>query len=232
MKRKKIYLSLILIGVITGVLLSQQYRVTQDIEKTEAVRKTEELANQLTEIQKVRDALFDNVTKMRSQLEMLSVSEPQLMEELRYASTLAGINELTGKGVEVTLNDSAKIVEIGNNPNSYLVHDEDILKVVNELKAAGAEAISINGERLVAGSEILCTGPTIRVNRRLLAAPFVIKAIGDPEKMENSLKIKGGIVEILQFYGLQVSVKKLPKVTIPAYKGDVGFNYAEKAADI
>lgn len=229
MKLNKVYWSLVLIGIITGILLSLQYRITQDIEKTEAVRKTEELANQLAGLEKERDTLYDNVTKMRRQLEMLSVSEPQLLEEMRHASTLAGFNELTGKGVEVTLEDSVNIMELGDNPNLYLVHDEDILKVVNELKAAGAEAISINGERLVASSEILCTGPTIRVNRRLLAAPFVIKAIGDPENMENSLKMKGGILETLQFYGLQVTAKKLSKVTIPSFKGNVGLDYAKKA---
>ncbi len=229
MKQKKVYWSLILIGIIIGILLSLQYRITQDIEKTEAVRQTEELANQLTALKKERDVLYDNVTKMRSQLEMLYISEPQLLEEIRYASTLAGFNELTGKGVEVTLDDSITIMDLGDNPNLYIVHDEDILKVVNELKAAGAEAISINGERLVASSEVFCSGPTIRVNRKLLAAPFVIEAIGDPEHMVNSLKIKGGILETLQFYGLQVTAKKLSKVSIPAYKGNVGFDYAKKA---
>lgn len=229
MKLNKVYWSLVLIGVITGILLSLQYRITQDIEKTEAVRKTEELAKQLTRLEKEKDILYDNVIKMRNQLEMLSITEPQLLEEMRRASTLAGFNELTGKGVEVTLDDSVNIMELGDNPNLYLVHDEDILKLVNELKAAGAEAISINGERLVASSEILCTGPTIRVNSRLLAAPFVIKAIGDPENMEKSLKMKGGILETLQFYGLQVTAKKLSKVTIPSFKGNVGLDYAKKA---
>lgn len=79
--------------------------------------------------------------------------------------------------MEVTVADSGKILEPGVNPNLYLVHDEDILKVVNELRAAGAEAISINGQRLIANSEIICSGPTIRVNRRPLAPPFVIKAL-------------------------------------------------------
>jgi len=96
-KLKEVYWSLLLIG-ITGVLLSLQYRISEDIEKTEAMRQTKELANQLIQLKKERDILYDDVTKMRSQLEMLSMSEPQLLEEMRYASTLAGFNELTGIG--------------------------------------------------------------------------------------------------------------------------------------
>jgi uncharacterized protein YlxW (UPF0749 family) len=225
----KIHWSLALIGIITGILFSLQYRITEDIEKTEAVRKTTELSNQLVQLKDERDALQDYVSKMRKQLEILSTNEPQFAEKMRYASVLAGFNELTGQGVEVTLSDSVRIMVPGDNPNLYLVHDEDILRVVNELKAAGAEAISINGQRMIAGSEIICSGPTIRVNRRLLSAPFVIKAIGSPEGMENSLKMRGGVLETLQFYGLQITVKKLSKVTIPAFAGNAGFDYAKQA---
>ena len=66
----------------------------------------------------------------------------------------------------------------------YIIHDDDLLRVINELRAAGAEAIAINGERIVAMSEIRCAGPTLSVNNNRSAPPYEIKAIGNPNNLE------------------------------------------------
>ncbi|MCL6559007.1 MAG: DUF881 domain-containing protein, partial [Firmicutes bacterium] len=114
------------------------------------------------------------------------------------------------------------------NPNLYVLHDEDVLRVLNELRAAGAEVMAINGERLLSTSEVRCIGPTILINKaKRLAAPFVITAIGDPDTMANALKMRGGVIDTLQqFWGIQVSIRKLSQVTVPAYKGSRVFTYA------
>ena len=66
----------------------------------------------------------------------------------------------------------------------YIIHDEDLLRVLNELCAAGAEAISINDQRIVATTEVRCAGPTVSVNNVRSAPPYVIKAIGNPKKFD------------------------------------------------
>ena len=109
--------------------------------------------------------------------------------------------------------------------NNVDVLNEDILKVINELRAAGAEAISLNDQRLISTSEIRCAGPTISVNNTRVAAPFVIKAIGNAKSMEDAIKMRGGVAETLSVWGIQVDIKKDNNIVIPAYKGATEFKY-------
>ncbi len=229
MKLKSFHWVLALMGVILGVMLSMQFRVVKDIQQNEIVQRSQELSGQVVQMKKERDILQAQVARMRTQLDKLSTGPLayQMKEEMSHAEILACVTELAGKGVEVTLKDSNITLKPADNPNLYIVHDEDILKVVNELKAAGAEAIAINDQRFIATTEISCSGPTIRMNKKPLAPPFVITAIGSPEIMESALKMKGGVAEYLQFFGIQISVKKLSKVTIPAYAGGIKYIYAK-----
>ncbi len=131
-------------------------------------------------------------------------------------------------GVIVTMDDTKPTASPNSkNPNLYLIKDEDILKILNELRAAGAEAIAINNQRLIASSEVRTAGPFISINNMNFAAPFEIKAIGDPITLENALKIRGGVIETLQFWGIQVVVKQQDIVQIPAFKGTFRFQYAQ-----
>ncbi len=228
MRLKNFHWALALVGLILGVLLSLQFRVIRDIQHSEAVQRKEELTAQITEMKKERDVLQTQAARMRTQLDKLSTSvlTPEMKKEMNYAEMLAGVTELTGNGVEVTMKDSSISLKPADDPNLYIVHNEDILKVVNELKSAGAEAIAINGQRLIANTDISCSGPTIRVNKKPQATPFIITAIGNPETLESALKMKGGVIEELQIFGIQVSVKKLSNVTVPAYAGGMKYEYA------
>lgn len=230
-KLKKFYWSVALVSIALGVILSVQFRLTRDVQHNEAVQRTQELADQVEQMKKEHEVLQAQLNRMRGQLESLPAGPlaPQIKEEMDLAMIFAGITELTGSGVEVTLKDSSDSPKLNDNPNFYLVHDEDILKVVNELKAAGAEAIAVNGQRIVATTEISCSGPTIRVNKKALVPPFVITAIGSPETMEGALKMRGGVIDYLQFCGIQVSIKKLDQLIIPAYSRSIKSVYVTEA---
>ena len=143
----------------------------------------------------------------------------------------SGVVPVEGKGVIVVIDDSKRLTKPGENPNLYLIHDDDILKVINELWAAGAEAISINEQRLIATSEIRCAGPTLSVNNTRYSPPYEIRAIGDSQTLENALKMRGGVIETLQFWGIQVTVKTQDLVQVPAYKGTFRFEYAKPVKD-
>ncbi len=99
----------------------------------------------------------------------------------------AGLIAVEGPGIIVTIDDSKRVGKLGENPNLYLIHDDDILKVINELWAAGAEVMSINDQRIITNSEIRCAGPTLSVNNTRYAPPYEIKVIGNPHNLENSL---------------------------------------------
>lgn len=233
MNLKSFHLVLVIVGIVLGILLAFQYRFTKEIQYTESVQRVTELSNQVNQMKKERDALQAQIDTLRHDLDSAAAGPQaeELKAELEIAQVEAGVSELTGPGVEVTLNDSNISLRPGENPNLYVLHDEDVLRVLNEIKAAGAEAVSINGQRLLATTEVRCTGPTIVLNKNYrLAPPYIISAIGNPETLENSLKMKGGVAETLQFWGIQVAVKKLTEVTIPAYNAGIIYEYARAAS--
>lgn len=143
----------------------------------------------------------------------------------------AGLLPLEGQGVIVTMDDSTSKVRADENPNLYVIHDDDILRVINELRAAGAEAISINGQRLIATSEIRCAGPTLSVNNVRSAPPYEISAIGDKNSLEKSIRMRGGVEETLKVWGIRLKVESSDEIYIPAYTGEFRQVYSRIAEE-
>jgi len=214
-----------------GFMLAVQFRITSHNAQnaSPSLDRPIALAQELDKAKESRDAQQKKVDNLREQLDK-AAGGPELArvkQELDAARKDAGLTEMQGSGVEVTLNDSSNVLQPGENPNFYVLHDSDVLSILNELKAAGAKAISINDQRLITSSEVRCIGPTILVNKnQRLSPPFVIYALGNPETLQNALKMKGGVVESLQIWGIQVNVKKVDKIVIPPYTGGLVFDYA------
>lgn len=211
-----------LVCVVLGIMLAVQFRTTRDIKASVPFQRVEDLSQQLNKVEKEREALLNEVYALRK-----ASGAEAATRELQYVKMGAGLVPVAGPGVLIVIDDSKRPTKPGENPNLYLIHDDDILKVINELRAAGAEAISINGQRLIASSEIRCAGPTLSVNNTRYSPPYEIRAIGDPSTLESALKLRGGVIETLQFWGIQVTVKKQDLVRIPAYKGAFHFQYAK-----
>lgn len=148
-------------------------------------------------------------------------------DELKFLACRVAVE---GEGVIITMNDSSTVAKTGENQNLYVIHDDDILRVINELCAAGAEAISVNGQRLTATSEIRCAGPTLSVNNVRSSAPFEICAIGDKKNLANAIKMRGGVAETLSVWGIELKIKIADKIIIPAYTGTTK-NFYAKAVD-
>jgi len=219
-------IALALVCVVLGLMVAVQFRTTQDIRSTIPFQRVEDLSQRLSQTEKERDALLRQVRE----LSQASGSEAT-SREYELIKMGAGVIAVTGPGVLVTIDDSKRSSKPGENPNLYLIHDDDMLKVINELRAAGAEAMSINEQRLIASSEIRCAGPTLSVNNTRYSPPYEIRAIGDQQTLENSLRMRGGVVETLQFWGIQVTIRKQDVVTVPAYKGAFHFEHAQPVKD-
>ncbi|MGE5379529.1 MAG: DUF881 domain-containing protein [Methylocystaceae bacterium] len=225
MKPKPIIYSMAIVCLLLGIMIAMQFRGNQSNLNNVTLRRAQDLTVELDKVSKERDALTEEVVKLREKVNQSGGSG--LGDELERANMAAGMLPVHGPGVTLTLNDSTHVLQPGEDPNLYLIHDEDLLKMVNELRAAGAEAISVNGERLTATSEIRCAGTTILVNVTKIAPPFVIEAIGDPETLERSLRIKGGWLETLEIWGIKAQIEKSNDVKIPAYRGSIKYEYAK-----
>lgn len=183
-------------------------------------RQLEDMVALLKESEEKRDDLQKQLSNIKKQIEELRSSKeigiPKAQQDKIYQ--LAGLTEVKGKGLRVILDDRSSS-NFATPDNDGLVHSEDILKLVNELKSAGASAISVNNQRLVTTSEIVDAGSSIMVNQTRLVSPYSIQATGDPEALEASLTFRGSILEYLKFYGIDVKVQPQQKVTIPPYTG-------------
>ncbi len=142
-----------LVSFILGFMVVTQYKMTQDnIEENIRLQRTGDLVAQLKDAEQEKDALLKQIDQLRANG---TGSEPD--ESLRRKAALTNVK---GPGVTVLIEDSSKPIQSGENPNLYVIHDEDILRIVNELRAGGAEALAINDQRLIGTSEIRCSGPT------------------------------------------------------------------------
>ena len=190
--------------------------------RAEVLKYKERYENKYQELEKVQEELESERKNSTQNNEELEKKE----EEIKQGNKMIGLTEVTGPGVIVTLSDSKKDASSVLNPNTLLVHDSDVLSVINELKNAGAEAISINDQRLVPTSSISCGGNIIDINGEKVGAPFVIKAIGLPEQLA-ALSRQGGYLEILKNASVGVELKKSNNITIPKYTGVVAYKYMQ-----
>lgn len=214
-------LSIACVSLVLGLMLSVQFRSTQDIRATLPFQRVEELSSRLHEVEAENKKLESELMDLRG------MSGAEKSEKINDDIMMfAGMTALEGPGIILTIDDSGKIAKKENDPNLYLVHDEDILKVVNELRAAGAEAISINGQRLTANSEIRCAGPTISVNNVRSAPPFEIKAIGEKDNLINAINMRGGVADSLKVWGIKLDIQPSDNVWIPAYKASSKYKFA------
>ncbi len=215
-----------LVCVLIGFMLAVQFRTVQDSKGSLSQQRIEDLSDRLLQTEHERDELGEELRKMQAAAAEAGNTADQ--EMLRYRAALL---PLTGEGVIVRMDDSTKKVKSGENPNLYVIHDDDLLRVINELRAAGAEAISVNGQRLIGTSEIRCAGPTLSVNNVRSSAPFEIRAIGDKKSLENSLKMRGGVVETLSVWGIQLDITVSDDVYVPPYRGSIRQTYAHETAE-
>lgn len=175
----------------------------------------------IDELDKQLEAKIDEATENNSELE-------EAQAQIKEGNKIIGLEEVTGPGVIITLSDSQLDPSTVFDPSTLLLHDLDIVSVINELKNTGAEAISINEQRIVSTSSIQCGGAIININGERIGSPFTIKAIGLPESLAN-IDRTDGYLDLLRSepYKIGAELKKSNNITIPKYSGVINFKYAK-----
>lgn len=234
------YLPVGIASIILGVLMTMQFRTQILLDLPLDKDNTRKMVMYLeTERNKLMHDLDDTRSKL-SQVEDLvgegkgRNSTRQAMEllkgELDKARMQAGLVPVKGPGVEVRLDDSLQKPGPNDEAYYYLIHDVDIQSFVNELWAAGAEAITVNDQRVVTSTSVRCVGPTVLVNAVRLAPPYIIRAIGSPNTLDTALRMPGGVLVSMKAsmdHGVRVDIQKKKEMILPEFKGSGGFRYAE-----
>ena len=199
MKKGKItvIIAMGLVALILTLTIFMQFKTVRltDITAIETMRETElreELAGWKTKYEETQIKLSEIEEKINTyKTEMLDANKAEELIKKEYDDTLnyLGYTDLEGQGIIITLK---------NTPEKQVV-SENILTLVNELRLAGAEAISVNDERIISTSEIIDVDTRfIIINGQRLVEPFVIKAIGDKKYLESSITIKGGYIDTMK----------------------------------
>jgi len=189
--------------------------------KSQVLKMKEKYENQYVYLERAQEELKN----VRQQVSSNDEELKELENTIKEYNILLGNTDVKGTGVTVTLTDGTTDINSLEAEN-LIVHAENVLAVVNELKNAGAEAISINGERVVNTTAIPCDGNVIIVNGTKISTPIKISAIGLTE-MLSTLNRPRGTLALFSEYGKGVELKKFASVEIPKYTGVYSFKYAK-----
>jgi uncharacterized protein YlxW (UPF0749 family) len=228
------YLSLFAVSIVLGILLSTQAKATVEIRKqvNNSTQRYQSMIAVLDQAKLKQNQLTGRVTKLRQELErnksgvVVTGRSAEVSKEITQIKMLTGEVPLRGPGLYVTMDD--------RQTTATQVFSGDIKDIINILRYAGAEAIAVNGQRVVANTSVHEAGRNLLVNKvpinRIQGIPFEISAIGDPDNMENMLKVTYGLIADLEGAGVIIKISKVDRVEMPAYKGGMVFKYGRKAS--
>lgn len=224
--------------LLLGVLLSLPFKVIkEDSAEPLPSDSQQELMNRMSKIDEENLLLKMELEQSRGTISSLEESlthgqeaSQELSNSLTRYRILAGLDPVHGPGIKLTLSEQETQAAPGTDITAYLIHQEDLLNIVNELWLAGAEAIAIRSrnrtERLINTSTIRCVGSLIDVNNTRMTPPFDIFAIGDSDELYTALTMPWGVLEPLRFYNIETEIVKLEDMVLPAYGGSAILQYA------
>jgi len=207
------------IGISTGIQLAtgEVDAILIESEYQDAVEYSTKLKNEIGALKKTEaDLLLKLRDYERESSDSLHIME-NLTQEYNRNAKLLGYKEVRGAGLIISLQDGdPEEDELEGSIDSWLriIHNEDMLKLINELKLNGAEAISINGQRVTETSEVYCSWAFISINGKKLPAPFEVKAIGDETLMEAYTKTEFNQMRIMKNRGIKVNLETMPIIIL------------------
>jgi uncharacterized protein YlxW (UPF0749 family) len=240
----------VVLGLLLGLALRSQWQIRQ---LQLPANRFSTLAAAYGDLKKGNDELQTEVKKLRERTTQLETrlsegtfATETLNRQLQDVKFLAGWTPVRGPGLVIKLQDSPLKLPRDVDPQQMIVHDEDINAIVNELKAAGAEAIAIAGagaqaesisnadpsraQRVSALTTARCAGPGTKVNDTVFGAPYYVFAIGNPADLESQLKIPNGVVDRAMLEPLKmIQIERRAEMSLPAYTGSMHFRFAKKA---
>lgn len=229
MRKGKITL-IISIGLscfILSMVMFMQFKIINqtDITSIETMREEDlrttlaDLKGKTSEIEQKYEEVQNTLNEYKTKSESNNETADLLKSELDKSNLILGLTDVEGEGITITINEDRN--------NGQAVTATDLLIIVNALRDGGAEAISINNERIVAMSDIVYINETfVKINGQRILAPYVIKAIGNTTYLESSVSGNGGHVDKLKKSGYSIDIDdKTKKIEIPKYEDEISSKY-------
>ena len=227
--------TILIFSVVLGIFMAGQFKQNIPSFAPVTLRSIQITKNDINSLEKEIEDLNKMIADKEEQLKLLeSITNGDenvldvLHSELEKNKTVAGFQKVEGSGIVIKMQDNMAEGAFGEENDLNVVHDIDVLRIINDLRGAGAEAISVNGQRVLSTSEIKCGGPIIRVNGKSLAAPFSISAIGDPKLLNAAINAPNTYAYALKNVD-QINIETTVKdnIVIPAYNRRFNYKYAK-----
>ena len=231
-KINKIAIVLVLIGIGIGLLFTAQWR-TQTLRVSNPVTPYVALEDTRDDLTNEQNSLKDQITNLQKQIKddqdnlKKYTQSKKKVEELELYKNQVGLTDKEGNGVVITLDDS-KTTEIVSADS--ITHAADLRDIVNFAWSLGAEAISINGERVVLNTSIDCIVNTVLINSTKTSAPFTISVIGEQEKLEKEFKNEENLKDLHKRViseGVIFEINSTRNIIIPSFDGSFPIKFAK-----
>ncbi len=242
---KKTFLALTLVCFLLGALFAVAFNNMASVptKQEETMSKNQKLIQTIDELEAEIGTLEEDVSATREEISHIQEEQSEtegdikdLQDTLNLLRLESGYTEVNGPGIVLTLNDNTEGAEAARNSSpetfnaeNYIVHDKNLLYLSREL-CKDAEAISINGQRLVDSSSIRCVGTVIMVNSTRLAPPYQMSIIGNPDLLMKALE-NSSEYQYLLSKGIPLSVEQTKDITIPAYTGAISAGNTSGVSD-
>ena len=228
-------------GVAVGLILSTQWQpqTVGEIASAPVTRQSgrEIVISTIGRLEAEQADLKKQISDLRSRLTERQAAEAEqktsladINRQVGEQRMASGMIALQGPGVIAIFDDSAaRSIPENEDPENYILHDYDLRDILNTLWAAGAEAISLNGERIVSNSSLYCVGTTVICNATRLSPPYEVRALGEPDALNSALQGSPQMAKFnrrAQIYDLPVNIELSRQVEVPAYNGSLVFKYA------
>ena len=227
---KKVAIALGIVCYLLTIAIFVQINTVESITEEEGISLNDnaELKDEVLKWRQSYKDAYEQLEEVELRLEEVRTEastnnniDSEVETQIKKNNALLGLTEVKGSGVIIRLDENREVNEEEIiDINSYLVHDGDLIHIVNELFNVGADAISINGKRIV----IQCDGNIIRVNDEIVGVPIEIKAICYPAATYN-LRRKGGYLSLMVSGGVIVEMEESDDITIPKYEGVYQYQY-------
>lgn len=209
-----------------------EVRIGQRVQLVELINveqaRNDQLADQV-------EALASQVAALEREIGADTAESRALQGEVDGLAARAGWVALRGPGVVLTLTDSAATPSAEDDLNDFVIHEEDLQAVINALWAGGAEAMAVNGHRVLATTAIRCVGNVLLLHGRTHSPPYVIAVVGDQQELQTSLSrdpAVGRFVRAVQQFKLGYEAESAGELVLPAYEGATGIQTARPATGL
>ena len=218
-----------------AIVMSMQFKVVKetDITSIETMREEElrtELANwkkMYKEAQEQYDEKLAKLAEYKEKEQSTEESSKLVEKELEQTKMYLGKTDVEGQGITIKIQENTNQNNNSEEESVTPISAEDLLVIVDYLKLAGAEAISINGQRIIQTTAITCEGNVIKINGQKVSSPFTIKAIGSQGLLYGSLTMIGGYLYILDEAGVIVETTQMDNLTVEKYSGVINYKYVK-----